>query len=626
MLKVITASGEDIPLVDSSSFLGTTTGGYSNFLLQQVVESRMERHQIIETFGASYVFFFGESPRFLDCASIILNTHDFNWRAEWWTNYNTYLRGTRLVEMGARCYLFYDDNIIEGYIVQASATEQAGMPYHINLNFRFFVTNCSNLSMEGNIGEFPIRSSVVLPDGVELGSGDAWRRIINAYRGEAASALAGREASRRMAEAARTKAESEKTGLFGLPAPTKLGAPTRQSLTSIIREAGPTFSADPSVLAGLGAGPGILVDPANPANPMMSIPRDGKPLRGYIAENYDEYTGLGYALTYASFAPGANRPPLFMQSHLTRDLQESDDAFRQAIEALTCFGANINGPEPLISLGLGPNFLRGGKLDAASFRAMALDPTGYSTAKELLYEPLKGQYERTQDWWNSGRAAEQFDRSQRRFEEGASRFGDAILRAHDPLGVVYGGRQPQEENLVTNSRYTEGAGDPLYGYPSDFAEGPGYGQTGFGNFGGISFGSGSSTGDPGFKDPNKFTFAGVADERDAFDRFLLPQDDGTSLSGRNRDRRGFNSGGASFEIGGEMSAFSLISVDGILTPEGDARSQVDAIRERQEAQKFGFSVDNPFGVQCPTPPGTVSFSDSTGTDSSYSDGFSHSFP
>ena len=78
-------------------------------MLQNVQEAHMEKHQIVETFGESYIFFFGEAPRFIDVSAVIINSHDFNWEAEWWDNYNRFLRGTKSVEQGARTYLFYDE-------------------------------------------------------------------------------------------------------------------------------------------------------------------------------------------------------------------------------------------------------------------------------------------------------------------------------------------------------------------------------------------------------------------------------------------------------------------------------------------------------------------------------------
>lgn len=155
VLRVLTATGVEIPLFDSSSpddedGIGQGTQ-YSNFIVQQVQETRMEKQQIVETFGEDYIFFFGERPRFLDIRGILVNTTDFNWKSEFWTNYENYLRGTRLVEQNARVYLYFDDVVVEGYIVTASTTQQAMMPYHLPFNFQFFVCNYAILSTVGSV-------------------------------------------------------------------------------------------------------------------------------------------------------------------------------------------------------------------------------------------------------------------------------------------------------------------------------------------------------------------------------------------------------------------------------------------------------------------------------------------
>lgn len=184
-LKVIMSNGVELPLLDSSSYTGTNAKGYTNFILQSVNEQRMEKHQIVETFGDAYVFFFGESPRFLDCSAILINTHDFNWRAEWWHNYEHYLRGTKLVELGARCYMFWDDNVIEGYMLMSSASEVAEQPYTVSLQFRFFVTKYQSINLS-SVEQFPVRSSVQLPPGVELTQSDAFDKLQAFYRGGSA--------------------------------------------------------------------------------------------------------------------------------------------------------------------------------------------------------------------------------------------------------------------------------------------------------------------------------------------------------------------------------------------------------------------------------------------------------
>lgn len=168
-IKVIKASGEDMKLFDSSAPTGDSTE-YANFLLQSVVEQRMEKQQLIETFGDSYMFFFGESPRFLDCRAIVLNSNDFNWRAEFMANYDKYLRGTKLAENGARSYLFYDDNVVEGYWVGASIQDDAQNPLFVMIQFRIFVTNSNNVSTIGS-PDFPIRSAVSKLPKVNKGTG-----------------------------------------------------------------------------------------------------------------------------------------------------------------------------------------------------------------------------------------------------------------------------------------------------------------------------------------------------------------------------------------------------------------------------------------------------------------------
>lgn len=166
IIRVIQADGTEVQLVDGGATIGQTTG-WSNFILQSVQESRMEKNQIVETFGDSYIYFFGEAPRFLEVSCLLINSNDFNWEAEWWYNYDNYLRGTKSVELGARTYMFYDDNIVEGYMLQAQAVKVAEEPLTVRLSYRLFITNYQNISFVGDTS-FPIRSMVNLPAGLSL--------------------------------------------------------------------------------------------------------------------------------------------------------------------------------------------------------------------------------------------------------------------------------------------------------------------------------------------------------------------------------------------------------------------------------------------------------------------------
>jgi len=155
VIKIIDSLGRDLPIISSSATnsegnIGKDTH-YANFIITNVQETRVEKQQIVETFGEDFIFFFGERPRTLTFTGALLNTNDFNWKSEFWTNYEQYLRGTRLVESNARAYIYWDDVVVEGYFLQAQTVLDTNSPYHMAWSFQFFVTNYAFLSNVGNI-------------------------------------------------------------------------------------------------------------------------------------------------------------------------------------------------------------------------------------------------------------------------------------------------------------------------------------------------------------------------------------------------------------------------------------------------------------------------------------------
>ena len=548
--------------------------GNSNFILQEVTETRMEKQQLVETFGDSYIFFFGEEPRFLEIQATLLNTSDFNWKAEWWANYNEFLRGTKLVEMGARCYLFYDDNIIEGYIVNAAMRERADQPYHLPLQFKFFVTNYSNISFVSppdNI-RFPIRSTVVLPDGISLTKGDSAKQLTTFLRGASLDQATAEQLQQQSDPYSGLLVDEALTGARGAGTPGPFAQ--MRKLSDMFRQAARSFAFSPDVFKEVESLP-----PAQQPIVKNMIERYGIPLRGNIWENADEYAGA------AQETPDILRLDQFMPSAIApifRAATEADNLFREAINYLSCFGADINNPTSLSNLGMGPSFL----------------PNGTGTGASASFGAIAQASAGSRD---SSSPTSSFDQW-----------------AKDPLGSVYGPNQVGAFG-ANRPKYTEGAGDPLYGYSSSFAEGqPGFGQAGFGDYGGSGFGSGSgSGGDPGFKDPSKFTFAGVSDNRSAFDRFMTPTQDNTALTSGGNGISFGESGGASQAIGGSITAFALISTNGTLDSTGNARGDAAAIAAKQASQTFGFSNDNPFGANCPK---------TSPTNSGFSDGFNYHLP
>lgn len=162
VIRVIGPDSKEVPLI-SSSYPDGSGPDYTNFILQSVSEAREEKVQIIETFGDAYIFFFGERPRFINVSATLINSFDFNWKAEFWANYEKYLRGTKCAEYGAKVYLFYDDNIIEGYMMKAQADESAMDPQNISLSFVLFVGRTRNVSFIES-GDYPVRPTARVRD------------------------------------------------------------------------------------------------------------------------------------------------------------------------------------------------------------------------------------------------------------------------------------------------------------------------------------------------------------------------------------------------------------------------------------------------------------------------------
>jgi hypothetical protein len=514
-IKVVQSDGTEIPLVDAGSPYGDgqTQAGYTNFIIQSVTEARMEKHQIVETFGESYIFFFGEAPRFLDVQMVVINSHDFNWEAEWWENYERHFRGTRLVEMGARLYMFYDDNIVEGYMLNSQASKMSDQPLMVQMNFRLFLTGYRNITFVGN-PQYPIRASVVLPDGVNLRDPSATDSIVSNLRD-----LARNDALAVGAADAESVLASQSSGFSD-----------RTRLRNYLRSAPATGAVSPSTVQ--------LIERLGGVDE-ITITNRGGALRGKISENLDEYLGVSSeGVGSTSFEHGTlGIPPL--QAQTVRSQQEVDDLWQESIRRIGLLGADINNPQALNDLGLMPIVAGGigpGVGGASGFgRGFSFTPSAGASYGDSLTSSLVP-------------ANAAYDQQSR-----------------DPLGAVFGGGASAQ---ISSRFTTQGGGDREYGYESSFASGPGYGKPGYGDYGGNGYGSGQGAGgDPGFRSPDLFSYEGVSDNVAAFNRFNKPKRNNT-VFGSASARIGLgasstgSAGGASSNISGRPSAFAIISTDG----------------------------------------------------------------
>lgn len=172
-LRVVAGNGNVIPIIDAGSrrkdqenrFFEVNgkraTDIYSNFFIQQISEERSEKQQILETFGEPFIFLFGERARIVNFQGVLLNTFDFNWEAEWWHNYDQYIRGTKCVENDARVFISFDETLVTGYIISSAAVKNSEQRNFVNFQFQMFVTSYINFSRLGSPNAVP----GIVPDG-----------------------------------------------------------------------------------------------------------------------------------------------------------------------------------------------------------------------------------------------------------------------------------------------------------------------------------------------------------------------------------------------------------------------------------------------------------------------------
>lgn len=587
-IKVIRADGSEVPFLDSSSATGESRA-YSNFILQSVQEARMEKHQIIETFGEPYIYFFGEAPRFLDVTAVLINSHDFNWEAEWWANWERTLRGSKSVEQGARTYLFYDDNVVEGYMLMSQAVKTSTEPVMISLTWRMFVSSYRNVSFVGD-PNFPVHASVDLPPDVSLTDADAYGELTQAYR--SVSDVQGQYAA--WSEEVNRQADPNQFGSRG-----RLADTLRRGTRSI---------AFPGSVQG-------YIDYLRTSN-QQDLPDidtfdrlHSRPLRSLISDNYDEYTGSGN--TTVDYLHGT-LPEVF--DPRIRGQLEVEDLFKEAISWMACFGADINSYTSLASLGMGVSFGAGSGVgigagvgvgagigSGATFGATARSGVGFGgsagngfgwgagAGSGFTGGMFAGPGTFGSSGAQAGRTANGFAPS----TSPGNAFSPGQLAVGADAGVLFsGGAGTRKSGLAQQNPFDTGFGDPGYGYPSPYG-GPGFGQAGYGDYGGLGFGASfGETGDPGYLPPSDFTFAGVEDDRSDLERLMQPRPGfGSGFGGVGAaDSYAGQGAGSSVFVGGSITAFAMLTAPGTLYPDGNALTAT--------GRRVGLTNTNPFNVPC----------------------------
>lgn len=125
---------------------------FTKFFLESVQEGHAERHQIIETFGDFYVFFFGERPPIYTYTGTMLNTDNINWVEDFLFYYDNFLRGTKCVEAKAKMVLTYGFRQVEGFLLGMNLNTNAINDKGVAVSFQVLIVDRKIMKLSVDFG------------------------------------------------------------------------------------------------------------------------------------------------------------------------------------------------------------------------------------------------------------------------------------------------------------------------------------------------------------------------------------------------------------------------------------------------------------------------------------------
>lgn len=131
---------------------------YTKFFLETVVEDRVEKTQIIETFGEFIAFFFGRRPEVYNFSGRLLNTKNHDWKNDFQEMYDYFLRGTKAVENNAAVFVQYDDVMAEGFLINCHLEYHGVSNNECPFSFAMLITRRASINQLQRLRERRARS------------------------------------------------------------------------------------------------------------------------------------------------------------------------------------------------------------------------------------------------------------------------------------------------------------------------------------------------------------------------------------------------------------------------------------------------------------------------------------
>jgi hypothetical protein len=134
------------------------TGGFFNFLLQNVTESYSENVQVVQTLSDNFITFsMGAKPPVFTYSGTLVNSQEDDWRSQFLLLYSRYLRASKLAKFGGRTagqgsstggrviqnhsYIKYDNVYVRGAMISLNMSLNAENEVAVPFSFQYLVQN-----------------------------------------------------------------------------------------------------------------------------------------------------------------------------------------------------------------------------------------------------------------------------------------------------------------------------------------------------------------------------------------------------------------------------------------------------------------------------------------------------
>jgi len=130
---------------------------YGRFFLTDFSEPEQEKFQVVETFTAFYVYFYGRKPAFYRYSGILLNDPNFRWTNDFRFMYDNYFSGTAAADLDATALIQYDGKqvscMVVGMSIQQNSSNPKGCPFSIDVLVLDYTINQFSSDIAGLIAQ-----------------------------------------------------------------------------------------------------------------------------------------------------------------------------------------------------------------------------------------------------------------------------------------------------------------------------------------------------------------------------------------------------------------------------------------------------------------------------------------